>query len=480
MTRRLLACTIVLLAACAGEQSPTSNDQAGAPAAVGAKRYIVVYNDNVSGPQTATSEILRSIGAEADYVYSASIKGFAAVMSEDAVANLRNDPRVKYIQEDGVVSIHITQSPTPSWGLDRIDQRNRPLTNSYTYNGTGAGVHFYGLDTGIRGSHTDFTGRMGGGANFINDGNGTNDCNGHGTHTASTAAGTTYGVAKGMTVHPVRVLDCFGSGTFAGVVMGIDWVTANHVSPAVANMSLGGGFDQATNDAVTASIAAGVTYTLSSGNSSANACSFSPASTPNGITVNASTITDARASFSNFGNCTDIFAPGVGITAAWSTSNTATNTIDGTSMSAPHVAGAAGLYLQANPNATPAQVASALTSNATMNLVTNPGTGSPNRLLFMGFIGGGPPPGNISPVARFTWSCTVRRKCTFNGTTSSDPDGNIVSYRWVRTSGSEVVLMSTNPTFTKNYKQSPTYLLTLTVTDNAGATNSVTQTITVP
>ena len=477
MTRRLLACGVILLAACAGERTPTSQTS---HAPLGAKRYIVVYNDNVSGPQMATTQILQSIGAQADYVYGAALKGFAATMTPEAVERLRQDPRVKYIQEDGVVHTTTTQSPA-TWGLDRVDQRNLPLSNSYTYNNTGSGVHFYGIDTGIRGTHNEFTGRMGAGANFIPDGNGTNDCNGHGTHTASTAAGTTYGVAKGMTIHPVRVLDCFGSGTYAQVIAGIDWVTANRILPAVANMSLGGGFDQPTNDAVTASIAAGVVYSISSGNSSASACNFSPASTPNAITVNATTITDARAGFSNFGTCTDIFAPGNNVTGAYNTSNTATAVLSGTSMAAPHVAGVAGLYLQANPGSTPAQVASALTSNATLNKVTSPGTGSPNRLLFMGFIGGGgPPPGNIAPVARFTWSCTAKRKCTFNGTTSSDQDGNIASYRWVRSNGAESVQMSTAATFSKQFARTFSFTMTLTVTDNVGATNSVSQTINVP
>lgn len=479
MTRRLIAIGVVLLAACAGERAPTTVTQSS-NVPLAAKRYIVVYNDNIAGPQSATSQILQSIGAQADYVYGAAIKGFAATMTTDAVARLRQDPRVKYIEEDGIVHITVTQSPA-TWGLDRIDQRNLPLTSSYTYNNTGAGVHFYGIDTGIRGTHTEFTGRMGAGANFIPDGGGTLDCNGHGTHTASTAAGTVYGVAKGMTLHPVRVLDCAGSGTYAQVIAGIDWVTQNRILPAVANMSLGGGFDQATNDAVTASIAAGVVYSISSGNSSTSACGFSPASTPNAITVNATTITDARAGFSNFGTCTDIFAPGNNITAGYGTSNTATAVLSGTSMSAPHVAGVAGLYLQANPGATPAQVATAITSNATLSKVTSPGTGSPNRLLFMGFIGGGnPPPGNIAPVARFTWSCTAQRKCTFNGTTSSDPDGNIAGYRWVRSSGTESVQLSTAASFTKQYARTFSFVMTLTVTDNVGATNSVSQTINVP
>ena len=476
--RRLLACSaLVLAAACAGDNSPTSTNTANS-SVLGAKRYIVVYNDSVAGPSTATSQILRSVGTTADYVYGSALKGFAAKMSDDAVARLRLDPRVKYISEDGPVTITATQAPTPSWGLDRIDQRNLPLNNSYTYPNTGSGVHFYGIDTGIRGTHNDFTGRMSNGFTSILDGNGTNDCHGHGTHTASTAAGTTYGVAKGMTIHPVRVLDCGGSGTFAQVIQGIDWVTANRILPAVANMSLGGGFHQATNDAVTASVAAGVVYSISSGNSNANACGFSPASTPTAITVNAAAINDARASFSNFGTCTDIFAPGVNITAAWNTSNSATAILSGTSMSAPHVAGAVGMYLNANPTHTPAQVANAFISNATNNVITNPGTGSPNKNLFMGFIGAGGP--NLPPNASFTWSCTPapQRLCSFNGTGSNDPDGNIVSYSWTRAPNNVVV--STQPTWQLRAKRPTSYVITLTVTDNGGATGSQTQTVNIP
>jgi hypothetical protein len=228
-----------------------------------------------------------------------------------------------------------------------------------------------------------------GGADFIGDGNGTNDCHGHGTHVAGTVGGTTYGLAKLVNLHPVRVLNCGGSGTWAQVIGGVDWVTANHSNPAVANMSLGGGLNTSLNQAVENSITAGVTYAIAAGNSSADACAFSPASTVNAITAGSTTSTDARSSFSNIGTCVDIFAPGSSITSAWINSDTATNTISGTSMASPHVAGAAVLYLAANPGANPAAVRNALVNNATTNNVTDPGTGSPNLLLYTGFIGGG-------------------------------------------------------------------------------------------
>jgi hypothetical protein len=254
---------------------------------------------------------------------------------------------------------------------------------------------------------------MGNGFTSINDGNGTNDCNGHGTHVAGTTGGTTYGVAKQVTLHAVRVLSCSGSGSNAGVIAGVDWVTANHVKPAVANMSLGGGISSALDTAVANSINSGVSYAIAAGNSNANACNSSPARVANAVTVGATTSTDARSSFSNFGTCLDIFAPGSSITSAWSTSDTATNTISGTSMATPHVAGALALYLQTNPGATPSTATQALINNSTPNKVTNPGSGSPNRLLYSIFGGGGggdttPPTTSItSPANGATVSGTV-------------------------------------------------------------------------
>ncbi len=478
--KKLLACSLlVFAAACAGENTtPTTSEPSLSAANSGAQRYIVVFKDQVAGTQATTDQMLATVGAKADFVYTSAIKGFASRMSAQSADQIRRDPRVKYIELDQKVSINFTQAPTPSWGLDRIDQNSLPLNNSYTYANEGAGVHFYGIDTGILGTHTEFTGRMSNGVDEI--GGGTTDCNGHGSHTASTVGGTKYGVAKMVTIHPVRVLDCGGSGTFAQVIAGIDWVTANHVSPAVANMSLGGGFDQATNDAVTASIASGVTYSLSAGNNGGNSCVNSPASTPAAITVAASQINDTKASFSDTGTCVDIFGPGVNITGAWIGSNTATNTISGTSMAAPHVGGAAALYLSANPTATPAQVAAALISNASANKLTGniglPGT--PNKLLYVGFIGGGGP-GNQNPTAAFTYSCTAARLCTFNGTGSTDSDGTIVSYVWhVNKATGQTV--GNGAIFSRSFPKARTFNMVLVVTDNQGGTNSVTHSIVVP
>jgi len=273
----------------------------------------------------------------------------------------------------------------------------------------------------------------------------------------------------------VRVLNCAGSGSFAQVIAGVDWVTGNHSgsSPAVANMSLGGGYYQPLIDAVTASIADGVTYALAAGNSNADACGFSPAATPNALTAGATTNTDARASFSNYGSCLDLFAPGVNITSAWNSSDLATNTISGTSMASPHVAGAAALYLGANPGATPAQVASALTNNATQNAVSNPGTGSPNRLLYTGSGGGSPPSTNLPPTAGFTSSCS-HRNCTFTST-ASDPENALAAWSW--TFGDGASTSGTQAQVSHTYAKQGNYTITHTVTDAVGQTASAQKTL---
>jgi subtilisin family serine protease/subtilisin-like proprotein convertase family protein len=383
--------------------------QAGGPTAV-ADSYIVVFKDSVARGDVAASagRLASRHGGAVKRTYQNALHGFEARLSAAQARRLAADPSVKYVQQNHTVTIAGTQAPTPSWGLDRIDQRNLPLDNSYTYPNTGSGVKAYIIDTGIRFSHSDFGGRAVSGFDAI-DGGSADDCNGHGTHVAGTVGGTSYGVAKNVTLVGVRVLDCGGSGTYAQVIAGIDWVTGDHAAgqPAVANMSLGGGFDQATNDAVTRSIADGVTYAIAAGNEYAsNACTKSPASTPDAITVGATQSNDARASYSNIGTCLDIFAPGTSITSAWYTSDTATNTISGTSMATPHVAGAAALVLAANPSYTPQQVRDKLVNDATSNVVTDPGTGSPNKLLYIGnivpptqdfSIGVSPTSGSVNP-----------------------------------------------------------------------------------
>ncbi|MFI6821684.1 S8 family peptidase [Micromonospora sp. NPDC050187] len=381
--------------------------------------YIVVFKDTAVGrPEVGTRArgLAGKHGGAVGRTYSNALRGFEARMSETAAKRLAADPSVSYVQQNHTVRISATQTPTPSWGLDRVDQRALPLNNSFTYANNGAGVKAYIIDTGIRFSHSDFGGRAVSGFDSV-DGGTADDCNGHGTHVAGTVGGTAYGVAKGVTLVGVRVLDCQGSGTNAGVIAGVDWVTGNHAAgeKAVANMSLGGGFDQATNDAVARSIADGVTYGLAAGNDyGANACNSSPASTPAGITVGATQSNDARASYSNIGTCLDIFAPGSSITSAWHTSNTATNSISGTSMATPHVVGAAALVLAANPTFTPQQVRDKLVNDATSNVVTSPGTGSPNKLLYVGDGGTTPPPTGCSRTN--STDVTIRDHTTVSST----------------------------------------------------------------
>jgi subtilisin family serine protease len=319
-------------------------------------------------------------GGRVGHFYEHALSGFSLCVPEAGARALANEPNVDLVEQDQIMSANVAQTPA-TWGIDRIDQRNLPLDNSYTHNFTGAGVHAYIIDTGIRATHQELAGRVGDGFTSINDGRGTDDCNGHGTHVSGTVGGTTYGVAKGVTLHAVRVLSCLGFGSNSGVIAGVDWVRVNHLSPAVANMSLGGGISSALDTAVANSIASGVTYAIAAGNSNADACNSSPARVPTALTVGATTITDQRSSFSNFGTCVDIFAPGSDITSSWNTSDTATNTISGTSMATPHVAGVAALYLSEFPGANPAAVATGLTNNATSGVVGNPGAGSPNRLL---------------------------------------------------------------------------------------------------
>ncbi len=371
-----------------------------------AGQYIVVLKEDVAaleseaatqaqGPQRpqvaqVAAAMSQRHGASLVRSYRNALRGFAVKASDKALARLLADPAVAYVEEDGIVQASATQS-NATWGLDRTDQRDLPLNSTYVYDTTASTVNAYIVDTGILATHGDFGGRVGAGYTAINDGRGTTDCNGHGTHVAGTVGGTTWGIAKGVRLYPVRVLGCTGSGTNSGVIAGMDWVAANHVKPAVANMSLGGGASTATDDAVARMTNAGVTVVVAAGNDNGNACNYSPARAASAITVGSTTNTDARSSFSNFGSCVDIFGPGSSITSAWYTSNTATNTISGTSMASPHVAGVAALYLAVNPTATPSQVTTAIINASTPNKVTSPGTGSPNRLLYS-FFGTTPPP----------------------------------------------------------------------------------------
>ena len=321
--------------------------------------------------------------------YTNVFSGFLIDLPTQAVEKLKKDPKVLFVELDAEVTTFETQLGA-TWGLDRIDQRYLPLSTSFNYSTTGAGVRVYIVDTGVRATHTEFNGRVSDGFSAISDGNGTNDCNGHGTHVTGTVAGSTYGVAKTATIVPVRVLNCQGSGTTSGVISGLDWVVANFTAapgPSVVNMSLGGAASTALDTAVNSVINKGVTVVVAAGNSNANVCNYSPARVAAAVTVGATNSADTRAPYSNFGTCLDLFAPGSSITSTWITSTTATNTISGTSMASPHVAGVAAVFLSRNPTLTPAGVSNALASQATLNKVGLAGKGSPNRLLFSNPVG---------------------------------------------------------------------------------------------
>ncbi len=385
----LAVAALGLAAACSDAGTPTAAAPgAGAPLLSVAGgidgQYIVLLNEGADPRSVAAVA-----GVSPRYVYTAAVNGFAASLNAGQLNAMRHNPAVAYIEQDQPMTASTTQTGA-TWGLDRIDQTSLPLSTTFSYNNTGVGVNAYIIDTGIRLTHSQFVGRVSTGYDAVTAGGNANDCNGHGTHVAGTVGGTTHGVAKAANLIAVRVLDCAGSGTTAGVVAGVDWVANNHVKPAVGNMSLGGGASTTLDNAVANAISKGVTMAVAAGNGNMagraqDACNYSPARVASALTVSATSSTDAKASYANYGTCVDIFAPGNSITSAWYTSDVATNSISGTSMATPHVAGVVALYLQSNPTASTSAVGSAIIGGATLNKVTSAGAGSPNRLLFTAY-----------------------------------------------------------------------------------------------
>jgi subtilisin family serine protease len=479
--------TLLPLSAMAGQYIPSK----GKPVE---NQFIVVFKDGFvsrSNRQAKLEELATANNGGVLRVYDSVLNGGSVKMTEAKARAMANHPHIAWVEQDGVIYSTLAMQQNATWGLDRIDQGALPLDATYSYDFDGAGVHAYIIDTGIRSSHSEFLGRVGSGYDFIDNDSDPEDCNGHGTHVSGTIGSDTYGVAKNVTLHGVRVLDCSGSGSTSGVIAGIDWVTANHITPAVANMSLGGGASSSVDSAINNSVAQGVVHVVAAGNSNADACNYSPARATGAITVGASTSSDARSSFSNWGSCVDVFAPGSGIASTWHSSDTSVNTISGTSMASPHVAGVAALLLDAGVSA--ADVPGRIKQIATQNMLTGVGTGSPNLLLHAIDDGSqlpvddapppvddAPPPvddalpviSNEDPQASFT---SQKNNYTVEFTdTSSDNDGQVTSWNWSFGDGTT----STDKYPAQHtYSANGSYTVRLTVTDDDGASSAASNTI---
>ena len=434
-------------------------------------RYIVGFKNNVSDVDREARRIEVRHRGVLRMTYKSALKGMTLSLSDAAADSLRNDPNVAFVEQDRTISMANVQA-AGGWGLDRVDQRGLPLNGMYSFGSDGTGVTAYILDSGINFTHTDFGGRATTGTDIMTPGGTATDCHGHGSTVSGVVGGSTYGVAKNVKLVAVRIVDCNGNSANSTTIAGIDWVTAHRVLPAVANLSLQNVYSAALNQSIANAVAAGVTFVVAAGNSSADACNASPSSAPAAIVVGATDINDGFASFSNFGPCVTLLAPGVNIPGPTIGSNTATKTWSGTSFSSPHVAGLAALYLQTHPTATPAQVRSWLVSNATPSKISSVPGGTSNLLAYSPQVAST----NAAPVANFTATCPTMQ-CTFDASASTD-DAGVVTYTWDWGNGRTE---SRSTPITKNtFATQRTYSITLTVTDAGGLRNSITKQFAVP
>ena len=467
----------------AGVYSQTSNKRSGDETVVPG-RYIVILNEKFVDPlglknDTAflINDLSSTYGATIDKTFTHAIKGFAAEMSANSAEALSMDQRVKWVEPDRLMSVSTSQNNAP-WNLDRVDQRNLPRNDRYDYNSMGTGVHVYVLDTGIRVTHSEFGGRASVAFDDVGDGQNGADCNGHGTHVAGIVGSATWGVAKNAYLHSVRVIGCSGTGLLSNLLGGVDWITFNHASPAVANISATvPGASVSLETAITNSIASGVVYTIAAGNAAADACTYTPARTPNALTVGASDQSDLRALYSNWGSCLDVFAPGHQIVSTWASGDTATASLSGSSMAAPMVAGAAALYLEANPTASAGSVAQGLKTLATSGVLTTNDPSSPNLLLYSQ-IGLAPTNAAVTVSGRVTMNNRGIRKIWLsltdlsNGTTVYALTNFLGTYQFGEVQTGRTYLLTA--TSTRRYTITPQNR-TLSVNDDVSGVDFVAQ-----